>query len=555
MRKTLLCLATLLLAVSLWACAESRASQLAYRPSVTCPKAFTVHQTGKHDLAVGWKHKSSLDVDRAYWYLHNKPYDRHAYLDQSTDDPLKATLTVYPREDGTDRPANHFIEVRGYDERNLESACTFTVTYRPNRNPSITCTVPESDLVGRAQRVQCAFSDPDGHELTRVDWQLTSVPEGIAEERLATVLTWADANDRLTTTFNPPVGGEYAVRVIVEDPHGGKAYEDLILGAKTNTPPTVACPAAREVAAVEQFELTATADDPDKGDKIVSSTWKVVSKPEGSQMAPKPAAGLKTTLMGEFYGKYSVQFTATDSFGASSSCTTDITVKLVDDLVVQMWWGKGPDVEGKDKTDIDIHLLKPNGRWGNGDDHCHFSNCQADLTGQQGFQGRPTSRLKWYDNVDANPRLDVDDVDGDGREVISIKKPKPGTYQVLVNFYDPHNRNGKIGAKVNVKVFCKSTQVLSVAPGPVLYAEYGRRSRDQSGRGGKPGVTGEKFDLDPRKTEVWHVASVTMAADGSCTVAPIGTPECQRVCSKAQFWPRYGGRSVCPDDACRNPNQ
>ncbi len=77
-----------------------------------------------------------------------------------------------------------------------------------------------------------------------------------------------------------------------------------------------------------------------------------------------------------------------------------------------------------DLTDVDLHLIGPNGQMWTCDGDCYFSN------------GNPN----WGDPNDFrdDPFLDVDDVDGFGPENINLEAPSPGTYRVLVHYWDDH---------------------------------------------------------------------------------------------------------------------
>lgn len=77
-----------------------------------------------------------------------------------------------------------------------------------------------------------------------------------------------------------------------------------------------------------------------------------------------------------------------------------------------------------DLTDVDLHLLAPNGRMWSCDD-CFFQNPQPEWGDPNQFED--------------NPFLDLDDVDGFGPENINLETPQPGTYRVLVHYYDDHD--------------------------------------------------------------------------------------------------------------------
>ncbi len=78
-----------------------------------------------------------------------------------------------------------------------------------------------------------------------------------------------------------------------------------------------------------------------------------------------------------------------------------------------------------DLTDVDLHLLGPNGQIWTCAGDCYFSNPNPNWADQNEF-------------VD-DPFLDVDDVDGFGPENINLETPAPGTYTVLVQYWDDHD--------------------------------------------------------------------------------------------------------------------
>jgi hypothetical protein len=86
-------------------------------------------------------------------------------------------------------------------------------------------------------------------------------------------------------------------------------------------------------------------------------------------------------------------------------------------LHVKLFWDT-------DYTDVDLHLIGPNGQMWTCEGDCYFSN------------GNPN----WGDQTTDldDPFLDLDDVDGYGPENINLEAPAPGTYKVWVHFWDPH---------------------------------------------------------------------------------------------------------------------
>jgi uncharacterized protein YfaP (DUF2135 family) len=89
-------------------------------------------------------------------------------------------------------------------------------------------------------------------------------------------------------------------------------------------------------------------------------------------------------------------------------------------------------------TDVDLHLLRENPAgsytsWSDND--CYYGDCKAP-------DGLDT---KWFPALpDANPTLDVDDLDGYGPENINIDTPADGKYMVAVHFYSDSQSEGGV---------------------------------------------------------------------------------------------------------------
>lgn len=77
-----------------------------------------------------------------------------------------------------------------------------------------------------------------------------------------------------------------------------------------------------------------------------------------------------------------------------------------------------------DLTDVDLHVLGPNGRMWTCEGDCYFSNPNPDW-GAQGM---------WEDD----PFLDLDDVDGFGPENVNLQAPMAGTYRVVAHYWADH---------------------------------------------------------------------------------------------------------------------
>ena len=103
-------------------------------------------------------------------------------------------------------------------------------------------------------------------------------------------------------------------------------------------------------------------------------------------------------------------------------------------LRVQLSWDT-------DESDIDLHLIRPNGSVET-DDDCYYGNCQG-------------GGLDWGAVGDAgDPLLDVDDVFGFGPENIIISAgAETGEYRVVV-----HNFDGAAATRATVKIFINEVE-------------------------------------------------------------------------------------------------
>lgn len=205
-------------------------------------------------------------------------------------------------------------------------------------------------------------------------------------------------------------------------------------------PPVVQCSAdIEQIYIIEgQARLTASANDSNSTGSIVSTTWTFFEKPAGSQSALNPAIGLNTVFTPDTVGMYIVRFTAVDNDGESAYCDINVNAKTRDFLNVNLTWDKGG------RSDMDLHLLMPGvdvSRWNKIPDDCYWANRNPE----------------WFDVgvTNDNPRLDLDDMDGYGPEVIQLLRPKNGRYTVGVNYFDDQ---GQGNSTATVKIICNGEE-------------------------------------------------------------------------------------------------
>lgn len=131
----------------------------------------------------------------------------------------------------------------------------------------------------------------------------------------------------------------------------------------------------------------------------------------------------RAAFQAKIKGSYTVRLIVINDKGISSvpaECTVDAVSD--DDLAIKMLWNNK-------NSDIDLHLIRPDGEFGNNQSDCYFWNCSPQYSGERpdwGVEG---------DTKD-DPFLDIDNTDGIGPETVTINKPANGTYKVTVHAYD-----------------------------------------------------------------------------------------------------------------------
>ncbi len=152
------------------------------------------------------------------------------------------------------------------------------------------------------------------------------------------------------------------------------------------------------------------------GHTITDYIWTLNARPSGATSvmptgnAPN-RSGFEAELAGQYLGQLIV---VTDDGRRSEPCQATLESIPAEDLWIEMYWSVAND-------DMDLHLLAPGGSRDSSSD-CYFANC--------------TSGLSWGASGTADdPRLDLDDIPGQGPENINISAPQNGVYSVYVHDY------------------------------------------------------------------------------------------------------------------------
>ena len=131
----------------------------------------------------------------------------------------------------------------------------------------------------------------------------------------------------------------------------------------------------------------------------------------------------RAAFQAKIKGAYTVRLVVINDKGISS-IPAECTINAVsdDDLAVKMLWNNK-------NADIDLHLIKPDGAFGDNQTDCYFWNCSPQYSG-----ARPDWGVEGETKDD--PFLDIDNTDGIGPETVTINKPENGLYKVTVHAYD-----------------------------------------------------------------------------------------------------------------------
>lgn len=281
--------------------------------------------------------------------------------------------------------------------------------------------------------------------------------------------------DQLSTTFTPDRRGEYVLRFTATDALGEMASCETTVIAEP-TPPDAICPAVIETRPLATVTLEGSGVD---DGTIVASGWSLRSQPMGADSdPPSPGDSARASFRPQLAGEYTVELFVRDDDGNVATCTTLVRAIATEGLRVEVFWNT-------DGTDMDTHLLRPDGSTWFSDDDCYYGNCQG-----EGLSWPPGG-------TEDDPSLDIDDTDGFGPENINIESPIDGTYRVSIDAF-------RGAANTTVRIYCGgSTTDPRQTFGPVF--------------------------IDSGPNDLWRVADVTISGAG-CTITDLsvgGRPNIQ----------------------------
>ena len=346
--------------------------------------------------------------------------------------------------------------------QNLESA--FVIELRGNISPPCLAVVPATGdfgdvrmngLAGRLPLTLTNCSRPDGGENLEISALSVSTdnvdsvgPIFGLDSVSATPLTLAPgASAQVFATCLPAVERrpETGRLVIASNDPAFPAFELPLACVGTNNE----CPSVTGVACVQRgvidpvpssdllvpplANLDCVADCVDPDGSCVNYTWRIISRPPESVSEFTPASSASSSFFVDANGEYEVQVDAQDDRGlsaSSSGCnrTATLRVRASPDAAfyTQLTWTTPADPDPTDEgngagADVDLHVLSPEGCWEDRQWDCHFRTPAADW-GVAGFTGDDC-------------RMDRDDTDGWGPEIVSLDEPVAGTFKVGVHYW------------------------------------------------------------------------------------------------------------------------
>lgn len=224
--------------------------------------------------------------------------------------------------------------------------------------------------------------------------------------------------------------------------------------------------------------------------------WSLAERPSSSVAALVGQGQPDTRVTPDVVGRYRVGLRAIDVHGAFSDADVEI---LPRDLGVVLTWtpsGAAPCLAFTDEqcaamspteraqrccgqNDLDLHLIRPEGALGDYGS-CPVA-CDALFCGEIDDVHADTCRQTGTDCAFANrapdwgavgraddPRLDIDDVRGEGPEITTLDEPEEGIYRVAV-----HYCRDDVGepSLATVEVFVEGASVYRSAPEPIAQGE------------------------------------------------------------------------------------
>jgi hypothetical protein len=218
--------------------------------------------------------------------------------------------------------------------------------------------------------------------------------------------------------------------------------------------------------------------------------WSVVERPSGSAMTVIGQGQERVRVTPDVVGRAVVRLRATDVHGAFAEADVEL---LPRDLAIVLRWAAADDAGCRafspeqcasfteaerrqrccGQSDLDLHFVAPGGVLGD------FGSCPVDcdeaFCAEESDEHVDTCRQTGLDCAYANrtpewgargraddPSLDIDDVSGDGPEVITLNEPGDGSYRVLVHYC--RDRLGTEPSDATIEIVDEGEVLTTVGP-------------------------------------------------------------------------------------------
>jgi K319L-like, PKD domain len=199
--------------------------------------------------------------------------------------------------------------------------CTVSVNSAPTANAGPDQSVSVGDVV---QLDGSSSSDPEGDNLS-YSWTMSSRPTGSAA-------TLQNGNSG-TSTFTPDRGGDYVIRLVVNDGSLSSEVDECIVSA--NTPPTANAGPDQTVSVGAVVQLDGTgSSDPDAvatsmgpsgaSNAALGYLWSFDSRPNGSTATLSSATSATPTFTADMEGTFVIRLVVND--GTASSAPDLVTI-------------------------------------------------------------------------------------------------------------------------------------------------------------------------------------------------------------------------------------
>jgi len=279
---------------------------------------------------------------------------------------------------------------------------------------------------------------------------------------------------------------------------------------------SVVCPSSLTGPVLDRYQISALPNL-----TIDTEEWRMTKRPvtSSSQLI---TTGYQAEFFADAIGEYQLTYSALAS-EEFSTCSTSMDLGTDDLLVVELAWaGETADLDlFLHRAPIDTFHYWDEGTTENAD-LCYWRTCKtctasysdADYeqqcrTALEGVDSNPV--LVWNPAKNtANPRLDLDDIEGRGPEVINIRLPDPGTYRVAVHLWD---LGDDISTRAQLRVLCG---------GDAIYASQAVNLEEHG------------LKTDRTANDVWEVGDLVIIEEAgllNCSFQQFGNDDCHRICT------------------------